>query len=121
MNWEELFEKGNEHIGDKEYDKAIICFEEALKICPKDNKWKIYGNLGHCYQLKENYDEAIECYKQALDVCPDNEEGKWTIHWSLGHCYQSKENYDEAINYYKRALETCPDKKKWIIYYSLGN
>ena len=33
----------------KEYDKAIECFEKALKECPEDKKWEILDYLGFCY------------------------------------------------------------------------
>jgi len=56
-------------------NKAIECFEKALKDCPNEEKWKIFIGLGLCYLSKGDYNKVIECYEEALKYCPKDKKG----------------------------------------------
>ena len=54
----------------EEYDKAIECYEKALKIDPNDIKFLF--NIGKAHEHIKNYENAIEFYKKVLEINPDH-------------------------------------------------
>ncbi|MDM7934819.1 MAG: tetratricopeptide repeat protein, partial [Methanothrix sp.] len=66
---EEWFYKGVEHQDHGNYEEAIRCFDEVLRLDPDNAEiWNIKGvalrNLGR-------YDDAIKCYDEAVRLDPD--------------------------------------------------
>jgi len=61
---EVLLEVGQSYLLNKEYEKAIIKFIEALKINPHDPE--IYYYLGLAYEGAERLQEAIKMYEKTL-------------------------------------------------------
>lgn len=61
---EVLLEVGQSYLLNKEYEKAIIKFSEALKINPHDPE--IYYYLGLAYEGAEKLLEAIKMYEKTL-------------------------------------------------------
>ncbi|MBI3406961.1 MAG: tetratricopeptide repeat protein [Planctomycetes bacterium] len=69
----------------KDYDKAIECFRDVIKLNPKNVL--AHKNLGNALLGQKRLDEAIECYRKAGDIL--NGQKKW----------------DAAIAAYRRALD----------------
>ena len=61
--------KGLALAGLKKYDKAIQCYDEALKIDPLLKE--AWYNKGRAYALKGEHKKAIENYSKALEIDPD--------------------------------------------------
>jgi len=51
-------------------DKAIECFDEAIKIDPL--YYQAWYNKGEVFSSFGKYDEALKCYDGALRINPDN-------------------------------------------------
>lgn len=53
----------------KDNQKAVECYEQALKISPKDDS--MWFQLGFIYDHEmKNYSKAIECYTKAIELIP---------------------------------------------------
>ena len=63
---EVLLEVGQTYLLNKEYDRAIKKFSEALRINPHDPE--LYYYLGLAYEGAERHKEAIEMYEKTLKL-----------------------------------------------------
>ena len=61
---EVLLEIGQSYLLNKEYNKAITKFSEAMKINPQEPE--IYYYLGLAYEGTEKLTEAIKMYEKTL-------------------------------------------------------
>ena len=64
--FEVLLEVGQAYLLNKDYDKAITKFTEALRINPHDPE--VYYYLGLAYEGAEKLPEAVKTYDQALKL-----------------------------------------------------
>ena len=53
----------------EQYEKAIDCYETAVKYKPDDHV--VWNNLGIAYRKLEQYQKAIDCYETAVKHKPD--------------------------------------------------
>ena len=60
--------KGNEHFKNKEYNKAIECYSQAITLNTMDPTY--YGNRAACYFAMRKYDKCIEDCNDAIDLDP---------------------------------------------------
>ncbi len=63
---EVLLEVGQSYLLNKEYEKAIAKFSEALRINPHDPE--IYYYLGLAYEGAERLTEATKMYQKTLEL-----------------------------------------------------
>ena len=63
-----LNNRGLGYLRNKEYDKAIIDFSEAILINPKNAY--AFDNRGDAWREKGNYDRALADYNEALSIDP---------------------------------------------------
>ncbi len=63
---EVLLEVGQTYLLNKEYERAIKKFSEALRINPHDPE--LYYYLGLAYEGAERHQEAIEMYEKTLKL-----------------------------------------------------
>ena len=95
-------EKGYGFYAMGRFSEAIECYDEALKINPKDsdawfNKGLSFANLGH-------FDEAIKCYNEALKIKPQDAEAWYNKAISLYNFGW----LDEAIECYDKTIKINP-------------
>jgi len=64
--FEVLLEVGQAYLLDKDYEKAITKFSEALRINPHDPE--AYYYLGLAYEGAEKYEEAAQTYEKTLKI-----------------------------------------------------
>ena len=98
--WNKL---GVKYLDSKEYDKAIDCFYNAIKL--NDNFIQAHVNRANAYSEKGEHDKAFECYEEATKVNPDHF-GGW---YGLGLEYLNKKKYDAAIQSLENAAELDPN------------
>ena len=115
---EEWIERGDKFYIKGEYEKAIECYNEALKINPKDaDAWY---NKGVLYARLKKYEEAIECYDKALKINPE-----YANAWNnKGVVYAELKEYKKAIECYDEALKINPEhanawNNKGVVYAEL--
>lgn len=75
---EALYNLGNTHFLDKQYDEASQRFFQTQKFAKsKDSKHRAFHNMGNVYMLKKEYQKAVEAYKNALRNNPADEETRY--------------------------------------------
>ncbi len=95
-----------------EFDKAIKCYEEAIKLD------KIYSdplsNIAVAYSMKGDVDKAIEALKSAIHICPNYPEA----YNNLGTLLLQKKDYERAEQVLLNAVQLRPHYGK--AYYNLA-
>ena len=87
----------------KKFEKAIECYNAAIKIDPKEIK--SYLNLATLYKEQFEYDDAIKVYQQGLI----NNPGNHIILSNLGNLFYLQHKYEDAIISHQRAIKSKPD------------
>ncbi len=103
----ELFLEGKKYVLENEYLKAIMLFEEAVKIEPK--KGSIREALALSYYNCGLYDSAKINFKKALEIDLSND----FAHYGLGLCLIKEGKFSKAFGHLKIALAMKP---KSILY-----
>ena len=93
---------GASNAGLKQFDAAIACYKQALKIKP--GFADAYYNMGNALRDKGDLEAAIESYKKALEIKPDYVEA----YYNMGLALQDKGDSEAAINCHKQALKIKP-------------
>lgn len=106
-------------ILNKQYDKAVTIYQEALRIEPKAvDAWE---RLGASYDKLKQYDKALTAYQEAVRIKPD-----YPYAWyNLGVAYIDLKQYDKAVTAYQEAVRIKPDHADaWnnlgAVYFDLG-
>jgi tetratricopeptide (TPR) repeat protein len=76
----EWLAQGDKHFEAKEYDEAIQCFTEAIRLKPENAE--AYFNRGNVYKDKNDLDQAIKDYNEAIRLKPDY----YAAHFNRGYC-----------------------------------
>jgi Flp pilus assembly protein TadD len=98
----EWIDEGDKLLDDKEFEEAIECYDQTLKINSKDDyAWYSKGVALHSLERDQ---EAIECYDQALEINPKDDYA-WN---QKGLALYSLKRYEEAIECYDKALKINP-------------
>ena len=87
-----------------EWDKAIVCFKEAVSDILYNSPQFAYNNMGYAYFKKGDYDKAIENYKRALRSSPS-----YTLCYAnLALAYEAKGEFNEAVAAYEKRIFYFP-------------
>ena len=98
------FERGIKHFFEnKDYDKAIEEFTEAIRIDP--NYDLAYVSRGQSYSNKGQNDQAISDYTESIRLNPDDA----LAYYSRGATYGKKGQYDKAISDCSKAIKLDPN------------
>ncbi|WP_443642479.1 tetratricopeptide repeat protein [Candidatus Njordibacter sp. Uisw_039] len=87
----------------KQFDAAIDCFKQALKIKPGNAE--AYNNIGNALMGKGDLEAAVGRYKQALKIKPSFAEA----HNNMGNALNAQGEPGIAIESYEQALKINPD------------
>jgi len=60
--------KGDSLIEKGKYEEALLCYEEAVSIDPKDPG--LWNKKGITLRSLGRYDEAVECFNKSLKISP---------------------------------------------------
>ena len=75
---EALYNLGNIHFLDKQYEEASQRFFQTQKFAAsKEEKHQAFHNMGNVYMQKKEYQKAVEAYKNALRNNPADEETRY--------------------------------------------
>lgn len=111
---DQWFDKGGQHLKNKEYDAAIGDFDKDISLSP--NFDVAYYNRGLAYSAKGQYDRAIEDYNKAISLNPNFAEA----YNNRGLAYSAKGQYDRAIGDFDKAISLSPNNAD-VMYYSFKN
>jgi curli biogenesis system outer membrane secretion channel CsgG/Flp pilus assembly protein TadD len=107
------FNTGLIELNSKNYDNAIMHFQQALRQDPYHIK--AYNNLGMALKKKGDFDNAILSYQQAIKIDP-----RYGIaYYNLGLCLKDAKRSTEAIEALQAFINFNPEdseaiRSKWI-------
>ncbi|MEM0343088.1 MAG: tetratricopeptide repeat protein [Thermoplasmata archaeon] len=94
--------KADAHYRMREYDKARVFYETALKIDPKDTvSWTHMGNM---YAFEGKQEAALKAFDEAIKADPHNAHA-WN---NKGVVYQSLGMHEDALICFNKAIEEDP-------------
>ncbi|GAB1470808.1 hypothetical protein MASR2M66_16860 [Chloroflexota bacterium] len=109
----EWFERAYVFNEDKNFDEALRCYNEAIRLDPDLDI--AYNNLGVLLKILERYDDAEAAYRKAIELNPSYA----TAYNNLGSLLHEKfKRYDDAEAAYRKAIELNPSDA--TAYYNLG-
>ena len=102
---EAYFNMGSTYMKESNYDKAIKCFNKAIKI---NSDYKdAYYSMGIAYNHKGNTNKVIECYMNYLKINP--EEAKSSYNSLLRMRVEIDNAWGEVENQLKRRYDLIPN------------
>ena len=94
---------GDYYLDKREYDKAILQYQKAIKIQPDLSE--AYSNLGIAFSKKGDKKNALAAFGQALELKPDLPDATY---YNIAEIYQNEGKKGEAIKFYVKSAETSP-------------
>src|SRR5204862_543460 len=86
-----LVSQGDTSFDNRDYDRAIADFSEAIRLIPKNAT--AFNGRGKAYANKRDYDRAIADYSEAIRLDP-----KYVFAFNnRGNAYRNKGDTDRAI------------------------
>lgn len=110
---EQAVEQGKKFVQEKQFDKAVDFFKQAIKLNP--DLAAAHHGLGSVYVNMGRSPDALEPMKTATRLDPNN----WLIHLNLGITLANLRRADEAMSEMNLAKQLSP--KNAQIYNELGN
>lgn len=99
------FELGQTYFAQQEWQKAIACYQQAIKLDPQEAEYHL--QLGQAWSKANNQDQANLAYFEGFSLKPQAASGK--IHYLLGDKLLKQKNVEKAIACYRRAITQQPD------------
>ena len=104
---------GNMLFLQKNYDEAILQYQEVIRIQPQSAE--AHYNLANVFKQLRRADEAIHYYREALRLRPDLPEA----HNNLGISLKRLDRLDKALRCYEQALRLKPNFPDALV--NIGN
>jgi tetratricopeptide (TPR) repeat protein len=98
------FNRGKEHIKNKDYDSAIVDFNESIRINPNDAS--VYFYRGNAYLNKSDYSSAIVDYTLSIKIDPNDP----SAYNNRGFAYESIGDKQRAYIDYQSAIQLDPNE-----------
>ena len=97
------------YLNKKEWDKAIIYFEEVTKDLLYKTPHYPLVNLGWVYYNKKDYNLSEQYYLKALDFRPTYDDALY----GLGRTYLAMEKIPEAVKRFETAVRISPRRPRF--------
>jgi len=98
-----MFDAGKAQAKDNNLEKAIACFQEAIRLQP--DYVAAYNQLGNALQGLGRSEEAIAVYQKTLEINPNVA----AAYCNLGCIWQMQGKFEQAIAAYQRAIALKPN------------
>ena len=106
-----LFNLGNTHFNDKDFDEASQRFFQTQKFSKdKNEKHMAFHNMGNVFMKKKDYAKAVESYKNALRNNPIDDETRYN--YALAKELLEKEKEKNQNKDKNKDKENKEDKNK---------
>lgn len=99
-HFDAVFQLGRLLTFRKDYNRAIECYEQALKI--NNQAPDVFFNLGYIFMILKDYDSAIVNYEACRSLSPPYQDEVLT---NLGISYLKKNNPGQAKSLFQQAME----------------
>jgi tetratricopeptide (TPR) repeat protein len=93
-----LFNLGNYHFAQQEYEQAIAHYKKAAELAP--NFSPVYNILGYSLRQQGNYAEAEQAFKKYVELIPNDP----NPYDSYAELLLKMGRFDESIAQYRKAL-----------------
>ena len=93
-----LFNLGNYHFGQQEYEQAIAHYKKATEIAPDYSL--AYNLLGYANRQQGNYPEAEQAFKKYIELIPNDP----NPYDSYAELLLKMGRFDDSIAQYRKAL-----------------
>jgi Tfp pilus assembly protein PilF len=100
---DKLFSRAEQAFDRKDYDQAVLYFQEILKVDSRD--YQSWTELGTVYLTQKKPIEAEKAYARAIEIQP----AYLLALVDLGRLRLALKNYDGAIEILNRAVTAKPD------------
>ena len=105
------YNMANMYYGKEKPAQAAIRYDQASKIAgTKEEKHRIFHNMGNSFMEQKNYAGAVEAYKNALRNIPSDEETRYNL--ALAKKMMEKEEEDGGGGEDDKKEENKDDKNK---------
>jgi Flp pilus assembly protein TadD len=94
---------GDCYLALKQYELAISCYEEALKLSPENIV--IYLKKIHVLHSTQNIEEALDLCIEAIKVSPDNSD----LYLTQGNILHDLDQFEKAIDSYNKVINLNPN------------
>ncbi|MDI1356337.1 MAG: O-antigen ligase family protein [bacterium] len=98
---------GSAHAAMGNYQKAIMCFEKALKVSPYQRN--VLNDLGSAYMMRKDPERAKQLYEEAARISPRFDDPKL----NLAAIYISEKKYDKAIFWLRAVFHDSPRRSNY--------
>ena len=108
LNFRHEYDKGMRAYNEKNYEEAIVSFNNALNYKP--DSYSALCLLGASYAYKKDTKMAEKTFQDAIKLFPD----EWNAYVFLGDLKRTQRDYPMAMEYYETAvtLESMGGKEK---------
>lgn len=96
--------KANVHMAKKEYDQAIVSFEQCAQMAANQSSKikleQIHYNIGLCHLILKNYKKGIDAFDQAVslrDTFTEAYHNRGLCHLREGHHEQACQDWTKAL------------------------
>ena len=98
-------EIGNLFFYEKQYEKALVHYENSLKKYRKDKRLgeQLFVNMGKCYALQNQKEDALKAFKKASNIQTDGHQIQNLSGWLL-----SNKLYETAAAWLEDSRKTTP-------------
>lgn len=101
----EYWLKAKVYSGEKNYEQAILNYQELIKIKPAFNNYQAYHDLADVFYDSGRYSEAILEYSKYLAIFPDNIYARA----NRANNQYNLDNYQEAKQDYLKVIAVSPE------------
>ncbi|APG61455.1 tetratricopeptide repeat protein [Christiangramia salexigens] len=106
------YNMGNLYYGKEKSQNAEARLKQAAKVAAtKEEKHRIYHNLGNSYMQQKNYQEAVNAFKDALRNDPSDDETRYNLALAKKMLEKEKQNQDQDDQENKGGGEDEQEKK----------
>ena len=90
------YNMGNLYYGKEKSETAETRLKEAAEVAgSKDEKHRIFHNLGNSYMQQKKYQEAVDAFKNALRNNPTDEETRYNLALAKKMLEEEQQNQDD--------------------------
>ncbi|MFQ6082465.1 MAG: tetratricopeptide repeat protein [Candidatus Aminicenantia bacterium] len=104
---------GEVYLKLKQYNKAVLAFQEVIKTNPSDTR--VNYNLAYAYDMAGQYEKAVETYQNLIKLNPKETDKYYNL---IFRVYDKAGEYQKAIEVGQQMIQQNPDKAG--NYYNLG-
>lgn len=108
---EHLRELGSIERTQSNYQQALQCFEQALRIFQKygapASEGYVLGNIGSVHREQGQFEQATQCVQQGLTLVRsvNDKRGEGTLLGIFGNIYRVQGKHERALDLFKQALD----------------